>query len=885
MAASGHGFVAHGSLSDHAGSVKIGPYEVIGPLGQGGAGAVHRARGPSGEEVAIKVLHAVDEPRLARFERERRLLGTFTARDGFVPLLDAGRTAQGPFIVMPIVPGGTLRDRLKRGPLGIEETAALGRTLAAALGRAHAKGIVHRDLKPENVLYTARGEPLVADLGLAKHFDREAPGASQSLDLSKPGTARGTFGYMPLEQIKDAASVGPAADVFAIGAILYECLAGKPAFEGESYARVLDAVSAGKVAPLRKLRPEAPRELVATIERALAPDPGDRPADGRALLAAFESRPRSRSRAAVALTLFLVAGTAALSFLLSRPALGVTIDAPPPGFETPEDELLVTASTQGAPTSAEVVVAGERPTAATLDARGRVEAKVKLPAREGPLVLEVVVHDARGSEKKARVELRRRAWSRGEHVRSLRKAAEGGDGRAMVALGLALWRGQETTRDRDEALSWYTRAAAAGNVDAMFALGAAYDYGVLEDASKAALWYRKAADAGQARAMTNLGNLYADGRGVAKDKAAALDWYRKAAATGDAGMEGLGSAMGALQLGRTLMEMPGVANNEVEARRSFETAATRFRAAAEKGDAHAMNALADMYTDGLIVTGDSAELLRWRRKAADAGDLDALMTLSLMYLHGRGVPRDAAAAVELLKKAADGGDARAMYTLSSLSRTGEGVPRDEVAAGTWLRKAADAGHVSAMAQLGEDLVEGRNGAKDEAEGARWVRKAAERGDPRAMRRLAALLAQGQGEAKNEAEAVAWYEKVAATGDATAMNALGEMLAQGRGRPLDYAAGVRWFREAAAHGNAAGTCNLGIMLQFGLGVTQDEAEAARCYEMAAAMGSADGMYRMAVLLEEGRGVATNRDRAIELYRKAAAQGVPGAREALRRLGVD
>src|SRR5271156_2050882 len=150
-------------------------------------GVVYRARSASGEEVAIKALTRVDSAKLARFERERRLLGTFTARDGFVPLLEAGTTNDGPYLVMALLPGGTLRDRLERGPLSIEETLTLG--------RAHARGIVHRDVKPENVLFTADGRALLADLGLAKHFDPSARGASQSVSLSADGVHKGTVGY------------------------------------------------------------------------------------------------------------------------------------------------------------------------------------------------------------------------------------------------------------------------------------------------------------------------------------------------------------------------------------------------------------------------------------------------------------------------------------------------------------------------------------------------------------------------------------------------------------------------------------------------------------------------------------------------------------------
>ena len=167
--------------------MRFGPHEVTSKLGQGGSGAVFAARGPLGE-VAVKVLARATADALARFEREARLQGQLGAKEGFVPLLEVGRAEEGPYLVMPLLRGGTLRDRLARGPLPIEECVALGVTLGEALGRAHALGIVHRDMKPENVLHDEEGRPLVAGLGLAKHFTDEAPGARQSCSLSMQGS-------------------------------------------------------------------------------------------------------------------------------------------------------------------------------------------------------------------------------------------------------------------------------------------------------------------------------------------------------------------------------------------------------------------------------------------------------------------------------------------------------------------------------------------------------------------------------------------------------------------------------------------------------------------------------------------------------------------------
>jgi regulator of sirC expression with transglutaminase-like and TPR domain len=274
--------------------MRIGPYEVRGELGRGGMGVVYRARSPSGDDVAVKVLRRVDPEALARFERERRLLTTLGEAEGFVGLLDAGIAAQGAWLAMPFVTGGTLRTRLDAGCLGIEETVSLGSQLAAALGKAHERGIVHRDVKPENVIFTRSGRPLLADLGLAKHFDRSAPGASQSMGLTDQGLLVGSAGYMAPEQI-DGASVGPPADVFALGAILHECLAGRRAFPGTTPMNALARLARGD--PDRLDREDLPPWLRAVIERALSRDPRARFPDGASLARALAAgKPPTRGR-------------------------------------------------------------------------------------------------------------------------------------------------------------------------------------------------------------------------------------------------------------------------------------------------------------------------------------------------------------------------------------------------------------------------------------------------------------------------------------------------------------------------------------------------------------------------------------------------------------
>jgi serine/threonine protein kinase/Tfp pilus assembly protein PilF len=320
----------------------VGPYTVLSPLGHGGAGSVYRARARGGADVAVKLLRRASPEALARFERERRLLASFREEDGFVPLLDAGTSEQGPYIVMPLVEGGTLRDGFARGPFSVEEALELGRALGRALAAAHARGVVHRDLKPENVLYAADGRLLVADLGLAKHFREGDIGASRSVALSKTGEVQGTVGYMAPEQSSDAARVGPAADVFSLGAVLYEALTGSPAFVGATGLEVLAKAASGMFQPVRSLRPDAPPWLAGVIERALSPDPTKRPADGAAFLRALAPAASGRRTPLALALLLLVGGLAALGAGILRrdgrarpgePAPAAS--APPPS--TPHD--------------------------------------------------------------------------------------------------------------------------------------------------------------------------------------------------------------------------------------------------------------------------------------------------------------------------------------------------------------------------------------------------------------------------------------------------------------------------------------------------------------------------------------------------------------------
>jgi serine/threonine protein kinase len=307
--------------------VRVGSYEILSELGRGGMGVVYRARSPEGSEVALKLLLRADPATVARFERERRLLGALEAEDGFVKLIDAGSSAQGPFLVMPLLTGGTLAERLRRGKLGVEETLALGRRLARALSQAHARGIVHRDVKPSNIIFASDGRAFLADLGLGKV-------SAATGSLTGTGTFLGTLGYVPPEQLDGSRDAGPRSDVFSLGAVLHECLSGRPPFPQPGIVSYVKAIESGPP-PLV----EGPAWLRALVARALASDPPGRPADGLAFLAALEPPRRPRRRWLVALPVLALALVGA--GVLLRPAAPLPAPAalPPRPEEPPADVI------------------------------------------------------------------------------------------------------------------------------------------------------------------------------------------------------------------------------------------------------------------------------------------------------------------------------------------------------------------------------------------------------------------------------------------------------------------------------------------------------------------------------------------------------------------
>jgi eukaryotic-like serine/threonine-protein kinase len=264
-------------------STKLGPYEILTPLGTGGMGEVYRARDTRLDRtVAVKILPVQlsnDPIRKQRFEREAKTISSLN-HPNICTLHDVGSQDGVDYLVMECVEGETLAKRLEKGALPLEQVLKYGAQIADGLDKAHRAGIVHRDLKPGNIMLTATGAKLL-DFGLAK----PTPTLSSSITLTvtatpdspvtEQGTIVGTFQYMSPEQVEGKELDG-RSDIFSLGAVLYEMLTGRRAFEGKSQLSVASAILEKEPEPISALKPMAPPALDHTIRKCLAKDAEER---------------------------------------------------------------------------------------------------------------------------------------------------------------------------------------------------------------------------------------------------------------------------------------------------------------------------------------------------------------------------------------------------------------------------------------------------------------------------------------------------------------------------------------------------------------------------------------------------------------------------------
>ena len=362
-------------MAIQAGS-RLGPYELTAPIGAGGMGEVWRGKDTRlDRSVAVKILppaFAEDEERRQRVEREAKAISSLN-HPHICTLFDVGHEGDAHFLVMELLEGEVLADRLQKGPLPLDQVVKLGAQVAEALSAAHKQGIVHRDLKPGNVVLTKTGAKLL-DFGLARTgagtpaFSDSTALPTEMKPLTTAGTILGTFQYMAPEQL-EGAEADARTDIFALGAFLYEMATGRRAFDGKSKTSLIAAILSTQPPPISQVQPVMPPALDHVVKKCLEKDPDDRWQSAHDVASelrwigdagsqagvptTLSLRRRSRERLAWGLVALLAAASAGLAVAQLRRsatravALRATLEPPAENTLVPFDELGMALSADG----------------------------------------------------------------------------------------------------------------------------------------------------------------------------------------------------------------------------------------------------------------------------------------------------------------------------------------------------------------------------------------------------------------------------------------------------------------------------------------------------------------------------------------------------------
>jgi len=323
--------------------IKLGPYEILAPVGEGGMGEVYRARDTRlNRSVAIKVLPqaiAADPDRMQRFEQEARSIAALN-HPNILAIYDVGEQDGTSYLVMELLEGETLRERLNRGALPVRKAVEIGTQIAYGLAAAHERGIIHRDLKPDNIFLTKDGHVKLLDFGLAKDQSAAAIASSSNVATltmrTAPGVVMGTAPYMAPEQVRGE-PVDSRADIFSFGAVLYEMLSGKRAFTGDSSVETMNAILKSDPQEIDPSTVKISPGLDRIVRHCLEKSPADRFQSARDLtfalgaLSGSESSPalkavvaaRQRSRWMWAFAAVALVAAALVGYLAAKPATAV----------------------------------------------------------------------------------------------------------------------------------------------------------------------------------------------------------------------------------------------------------------------------------------------------------------------------------------------------------------------------------------------------------------------------------------------------------------------------------------------------------------------------------------------------------------------------------
>jgi len=674
----------------------IGRYRVLDRIGGGGMGTVYRARDPQIDRtVAIKVLNTDDEELRARFRQEVRVAGTLT-HSNIVTIYDYGEENGRPFIVMEFVDGRVLSDLWRdHRAFTLKEKLRLTQQLCAALDYAHAHGIVHRDVKPANLMIDRHGDLKIVDFGIARIGD---------VQLTRTGEVLGTLKYMSPEQI-EGHMVDRRADIFAVGAVVYELLSSRAAFEGDTPSQTMRAILNDQPIALARLCPEldpafdrilrtamekdASRryqtlaQFAADLSRVKIADTAVDAPTGTLVInrtnAPAASTTRSWSNAAAIAGVVIAAGIVAWLAVHMRTSPGATTESrviqqatPPPPAPAPVPAAAAppttTPPTTTPPTTTPPTKTVTQPSPAPAVTQP-VTKPVALPKpKPRPTPYEeaqaILAGSPDGSDLLKAVGLLDAACDKGENAACLR--------------GGLLYRDNAAVRNPATAARMFQRGCDAALAEACYDLALEYARGgaVSKDDARAAALFERACEGGIAPACTSLARAYQQGRGVPRNDVTSRAIYEKACAGG--GMIGCAELAGLLAR--------GTGGSADRAR-----ANTLFERACDNGVAVGCGNLGFAYSRGLGVPQDDARAASLYQRACDGGGPPACAGLADLYSTGRGVTKDLMRAAALLERSCDGNYADGCRRSSEAYAKGIGVDRNPAKAAEFERRAIQLG--------------------------------------------------------------------------------------------------------------------------------------------------------------------------------------------------
>ncbi len=620
-------------------------YELQELVGRGGFAEVFKVRDQwLKRDLALKAIRpdlVVSDTLMARFRREAEAVANLR-HPHIVPIYDIGEADGIMYILMPLIKGESLKALLVRdGRRPIQEARRILLEAAGALASAHEAGIVHRDIKPENIMLEGKSRRvLVMDFGIAKVMDTAGDST-----LTSTGTIVGTPHYMSPEQASGDPHLDHRTDMYSLAVVGYHMLTGSVPFEGENTRAILFKQMMESPRSMRELVPEVPEGLMAAVSKGMAKEPADRYPDIEAFSAALDAAAEivvnppaaavtapapPRKQRTLPLMLAGAGGLAAVAIAVALLRNGPAAETPKTGADTTAVSSVATASANPA-----VPLVGTTGTTGTADSTAVTPPPAPAPAPATPSPAAATAADRR----------RNLTQTTGTNTPGGRTAATP-PAPAPATRATASCQATASGDDRDTAFRVCSDEAQKGNVVSQRLLAGLFDRSQIPGYdAEAVTWYRKAADAGDLPSLFRLGQLLHLGKGLPQN---ALDATAKIKAAAEADYQPAFMA-----LGERYEQGLGVA------RRSDNNAYIWYLKAAEKGAVAAQAKVGDWLTRGKGIDKDEAAGITWLQRAADRGNRDAQYGLGLAMIRGRGTPKSDSLGFTWVKKAAEQGHAEA----------------------------------------------------------------------------------------------------------------------------------------------------------------------------------------------------------------------------------